>query len=60
MAKQLMKSDWEAEEDMRTLRRAAEIYRDKGRKKRAMMAADKELNSLIFLKKGYQTLIDSD
>ena len=60
MAKMKPERNWEAEDDMRTLRRAAEIYRDKGRKKRAMMAADKELNSLIFLKKGYQTLIDSD
>ena len=39
--------DWQAEDDMRTLARAEEIKRDKGRLKRAQDCAKKKLAGMI-------------
>src|SRR5574341_684589 len=52
--------DYQAEDDMRTMRRAMEIHMDRKRRKAAMAKADKEINQLTFLRRGYKKLIDSD
>ena len=47
---------YQAEEDVRTMRRAMEILRDPHRKKHAMLMAEKDMKALVSLRTGFAKL----